>query len=88
MCTAPDTAAAPRPKKHNLKTGGQVPVEIIAEVDRKIDDGKPESGGFQFSEYEPTANAALAPIKGNCDLGGTSWNVSGGETNCGGASLF
>ena len=27
------------PAKHNLKTGGQVPVEIIAEVDRKIDDG-------------------------------------------------
>ena len=43
-----------RPKKHNLKTGGQVPVEIIAEVDRKIDDGKPNSGGFQFSEYAPT----------------------------------
>ncbi len=43
------------PAKHNLKTGGQVPVEIIAEVDRKIDDGKPNSGGFQFSEYTPNS---------------------------------
>src|SRR5215471_11410994 len=28
------------PAKHNLKTGSQVPVEIMAEVDRKIDDGQ------------------------------------------------
>ena len=29
------------PDKHNLKTGGQIPVAIIAEVDRKVDDGSP-----------------------------------------------
>jgi prepilin-type N-terminal cleavage/methylation domain-containing protein len=74
------------PKKHNLKTGGQVPVEIIAEVDRKIDDGKPNSGGFQFSEYTPNTNAPGT----TCYIGGTTnaWAISGGDTNCGGASLF
>src|SRR5690349_4928060 len=41
------------PAKHNLKTGTQVPVEIIAEVDRKIDDGLPYNGAFQFSVAAP-----------------------------------
>jgi prepilin-type N-terminal cleavage/methylation domain-containing protein len=81
------TVAVPGPKKHNLKTGGQVPVEIIAEVDRKIDDGKPTTGGFQFSEYRPPNG--VAPVASGTDGCGTAtWNVSGGGTNCGGASLF
>jgi prepilin-type N-terminal cleavage/methylation domain-containing protein len=77
------------PAKHNLKTGGQVPVEIIAEVDRKIDDGKPNSGGFQFSEYAPPPTG-VAP-GGDCiDTTGPAdlWAVAGGSTNCGGSSLF
>jgi prepilin-type N-terminal cleavage/methylation domain-containing protein len=84
------TTGAPRPAKHNLKTGGQIPVEIIAEVDRKIDDGKPYSGAFQFSVYIPTPTGNYtAPVAGNCTniLNGV-WNISGGETNCGAASLF
>ena len=40
---------------HNLKTGSQVPVDIMAEVDRKIDDGAPNTGGFQFSAIRATA---------------------------------
>jgi len=76
---------ASHPKKHNLKTGNQVSVEIIAEADRKIDDGRPTTGVFQFSEYEPTGTGN--PQFANCTQGG-SWNISGGEGNCGGASLF
>jgi hypothetical protein len=38
-----DTIGVP-PQKHNLKTGAQVPVEIISEVDRKID--VRTAGGF------------------------------------------
>lgn len=77
--------------KHNLKTGGQIPVEIITEVDRKVDDGLPNSGGFQFSTYQ--GNAAAAPLDGanNCTSGNTvnaTWNTTNGNTNCGGASLF
>ena len=73
-----------KPAKHNLKTGGQVPVEIIAEVDRKIDDGKPDSGGFQFSMYDPNTNN---PAIDDCTAAG-QWNISVATTNCGGASLF
>ena len=62
------------PAKHNLKTGSQVPVEIIAEVDRKIDDGLPYAGGFQFSPYVPTA-ASTAPDIDDC--GPLNWNIAG-----------
>jgi prepilin-type N-terminal cleavage/methylation domain-containing protein len=80
--------------KHNLKTGGQIPVEIIAEVDRKVDDGSPYTGGFQFSAY--VGNAATAPTEGSvtspaCTSGNTTaatWNATNGSTNCGGASVF
>jgi prepilin-type N-terminal cleavage/methylation domain-containing protein len=80
--------SAPQPPKHNIKTGSQIPVEIIAEVDRKIDDGKPLSGAVQFSTYAPTG--FVAPAIGNCVSAApaTPWKLTAGETNCGAASLL
>ncbi len=80
--------------RHNIKTGSQVPVDIIAEMDRKIDDGAPYTGGFQFSVYQ--GNGAAAPTEGAaatpaCTSGNTvaaTWNATNGSTNCGGASLL
>jgi prepilin-type N-terminal cleavage/methylation domain-containing protein len=75
--------------RHNLKTGNQVPVGIIAEVDRKIDDGNGQSGSFQFSAY--AGGGGVAPTGGTCFLAAAAagtWDVGGGETNCGGASLL
>jgi hypothetical protein len=76
---------------HNIKTGNLIPVALLAEIDRKVDDGRPGSGHFQFSTY---AGAGVAP-----DIGGTdpqscttrddqsaAWNELGGQTNCGAAS--
>lgn len=86
------TAATPSPAKHNIKTGAQIPVEIITEVDRKVDDGAPNTGGFQFSEYQ--GNAAAAPARTGTDtcITGTgasaTWAATSGQTNCGGASLL
>jgi prepilin-type N-terminal cleavage/methylation domain-containing protein len=74
---------ATSPAKHNVKTGSQVPVEIIAEVDRKIDDGKPYSGSFQFSIY----SEGTAPDETLCVQTG-NWYIANSETNCGGASLL
>ena len=80
--------------RHNIKTGSQVPVDIITEMDRKIDDGAPYTGGFQFSVYQ--GNGAAAPTEGSattpaCTSGNTiaaTWNATNGSTNCGGASLL
>jgi hypothetical protein len=88
------TTAAPSPLRHNIKTGAQIPVAVIAEVDRKVDDGAPNTGGFQFSRYQ--GNAAVAPSDGSvvapdCTSAAAPagvWNATNGSTNCGGASLM
>lgn len=91
-----DAAGTPA-NKHNLKTGAQVPVEIISEVDRKIDDGNGFRGGFRYSIYQ--GNAVAAPpapndtASANSCVGQTGalagvWHIPTGATNCGGASLF
>jgi prepilin-type N-terminal cleavage/methylation domain-containing protein len=81
----------PSASRHNLKTGSQVPVEIITEVDRKIDDGKPNTGGFQISAYAGNGGAITQTGGTGCASGTTAadtWNAINGNTNCGGASLF
>jgi prepilin-type N-terminal cleavage/methylation domain-containing protein len=85
-------SGAPAPR-HNLKTGAQVPVEIIAEVDRKLDDGNGARGAFRYSTY--AGNAPLGPqaplptyAPGQCMTTAGIWQVAQGEPNCGGASLL
>ncbi len=81
-------------QRHNLKTGNQIPVDIIAEVDRKVDDGLPNTGGFQFSVYTvsggtaPTEGATTTPACTSAAGTAATWNTTNGSTNCGGASLF
>jgi len=74
--------------RHNLKTGNQVPVEVIAEVDRKIDDGNALGGIMRFSAYASTNSTA--PAAADCYVAATGvWNAaSTGQTNCGAAILF
>jgi len=73
--------------RHNLKTGNQVPSDILAEIDRKIDDGNPVLGTFQFSIYNGGGGNGSAPDPAKC-YAGTAWNAATVEPNCGGASLF
>jgi prepilin-type N-terminal cleavage/methylation domain-containing protein len=74
--------------RHNIKTGNQIPSEILAEIDRKIDDGNPVGGVFQFSTYNGGAGgtAPTGGAAGQCYVG-TSWTAPT-VTNCGGASLL
>jgi Tfp pilus assembly protein PilE len=77
---------------HNLKTGPQVPVEVLAELDRKTDDGKPYDGALQFSTF--AANGAPTPQEGASTACTTAteaaapWNIAAGNTNCGAALLL
>jgi prepilin-type N-terminal cleavage/methylation domain-containing protein len=84
-------AAVSGVQRHNLKTGSQIPVEIAAEVDRKIDDGNGATGSFVFSVYTtPTGTAPTAPgAAPNCMSTTGVWNLVGQTAiNCGGASLM
>jgi prepilin-type N-terminal cleavage/methylation domain-containing protein len=88
------TAAAPSAARHNVKTGAQIPVDIISEMDRKVDDGNPNTGGFQFSRFQgngaaaPTDGAAAAPACTSATTPVGTWNTTNGSTNCGGVSLI
>ena len=78
--------------RHNLKTGPNIPVEIIAELDRKVDDGAPYTGSFQWSSYVPNGGTDLTTA--NCVTVVTAtptsstWNLTKADSNCGGASLY
>ncbi len=94
--TADTGAGATSAARHHIKSGSQVPVEIIAEVDRKIDDGDALKGGFQFSsgnQYgntQPAAPSGTGAANANQVCAGTDgiWLVKNGVTNCQGASLL
>ena len=79
--------------RHNIKTGNQVPADVLAEVDRKTDDGLPGTGRFQFSTY---AASGVAPPTGSAagvtctdiDTAGAQWRAVNGAENCGAATLL
>jgi len=74
--------------RHNIKTGNQIPSDIMAEIDRKVDDGNPVRGAFQFSTYDGGGTGGTAPTggaAGQCYVG-TAWTAATSVTNCGGAS--
>jgi hypothetical protein len=66
--------------------GNQIPVEIMTEVDRKVDDANAGRGTLRFSTYVG-AGAAITVV--NCFAAATGvWATTSNEPNCGGASLF
>ena len=74
-------------KRHNLKTGNHVPVEILAEVDRKVDDGDPFRGAFMFSA-QGTATVANCAVTGGAGAPNT-WKTTGTTSvDCAGTSIF
>jgi Tfp pilus assembly protein PilV len=73
-------------ERHNIKTGNHVPAQVLAEVDRKIDDGRPISGRFQFSAYAGAGSAPSGCI--SADSPGAAWLEADGPDNCGAATLL
>lgn len=90
-----DKTAAPS-SRHNLKTGALMPVEITAEIDRKVDDGSGISGGLRYSTYGDAASGGNAPsappaptyAPGQCMSDTGLWYVAQGEANCGAAAML
>ena len=80
-------AAAPAPNINNLKSGSQISSNTLAEVDRKIDDGNPQTGAFRFSIYSA---GGVPPTAATCLLAGppVAWQVQAPNANCGAANLF
>ncbi len=82
-----DDPVAPVIARHNLKTGGQIPSDLLAEVDRKVDDGSATGGSFRFSAYNGGAGVPVG--SGTCWIAATTqWSSQTVVANCGGATLF
>jgi prepilin-type N-terminal cleavage/methylation domain-containing protein len=70
--------------RHNLKTGNNIPSDIMAEVDRKVDDGLAGTGQLRHSTFG-TGTSAYA----TCATAATgAWQSATPTSNCGGAMLF
>ncbi|MCW5624876.1 MAG: type II secretion system protein [Burkholderiales bacterium] len=85
-----DPTDALRPDRHTLKTGNMVPVDILAEIDKKIDDGNGLTGSFVFSSYQLGGTAPAAPGANGCITSGGVWQTAAASPpmNCGGASFL
>ena len=85
-----DTSSTPS-EKLNLVLGTGIPVNVIAELDRKIDDGLPQTGvvrqavtsGGEFDDHSQS--------KADCvTTTGTpvTWDIAKNEQNCNGVYLY
>ena len=74
--------SATGPVRHNLKTGSNIPSDILADVDRKTDDGKAAEGVFRYSSFWG-AEGGL-----NSCFYSHAWNSNRPLSNCGGAYLY
>lgn len=88
-------------RSNELYSGKGIPVEIIAELDRKVDDGRPGTGSFRVGDGfigkttgsvghlcadDGTATAGVAP-----DMETTwpqRWTITSQVTDCGGVYQF
>lgn len=67
---------------HELITGRGIPVEVIAELDRKVDDGQPASGAMQLGNG---GTSWAAPIPDAC-INGADYELQTPSSNC--AAVF
>jgi prepilin-type N-terminal cleavage/methylation domain-containing protein len=79
--------------RHNLKTGNEIPSDLLAEVDRKIDDGSATGGSFRFSAYpgQSTGGGTAPTGSGGCYAAPPAppnWVSNAPVPVCGGTSLF
>jgi prepilin-type N-terminal cleavage/methylation domain-containing protein len=79
-------AAGTATRRHNLKTGGQIASDVLAEIDRKIDDGNAGTGSFRAQK-----NGGVDDTAANCystsDPKG-AWVSTSPGANCGGVTMF
>ncbi len=85
---APGSTATPR---HTLKTGNQMPVEVVSEMDYKMDDGNAAAGEFRFSAHARAGTPPQMSGLGTCADSATGrWitNQAVLAMNCGAAGLL
>ncbi len=64
---------------NGIYTGQSVASTVLAEIDRKIDDGNPQTGSFRSAWPRLTTATCVS---------GTNWVVNNGSADCSGISLY
>ncbi len=64
---------------NGIYTGGSIPSSVLAEIDRKIDDGHSGTGSFRAG-YPNATTPSCATAAG--------WVIAGGSSSCAGVSLY
>jgi len=85
-----DVGEPGQPVALNIKTGPFIPSGVVAELDRKIDDGQPLGGVFRsLGNAARTLTMTGGQTVTNCNVAGppVQWNAAGDLKNCGGASI-
>jgi hypothetical protein len=68
---------------HELISGRGIPVEVIAELDRKVDDGSPDSGAMQLGS---AGTGWTATDEGLCITAANDYELQNPSDNC--AAVF
>ncbi len=77
-------AAGTGANAHELRTGRAIPVEVLAELDRKVDDGLPRAGAFQNDQQ--SRNNQCASGSGTSSY--YQVTATNPESNCGGVYIL
>lgn len=83
---APATSPTPPPRLH-LITGRNVPVNIMRELDVKVDDSLPESGILRSAPQNATGFPTVGGSDPLCVTAGI-WNIAANPTDCNGYYLY
>ncbi|MDP2964225.1 MAG: prepilin-type N-terminal cleavage/methylation domain-containing protein [Sulfurimicrobium sp.] len=68
----------------NIKTGANIPASILAEIDRKIDDGISDRGTYRSSDTWGTPDTTCT----TGTAGSKTWNANADVKNCGGVNIL
>jgi len=82
-----DAAAAPGIRRLIVPTGGSVPSQVLAELDRKADDGLPGSGMLRYHRMATSGLATACAPGLSLASPAVSW-ANPSQANCAGAWLF
>lgn len=85
-----DSSSSPS-EKLNLVLGSGIPVNVVAELDRKIDDGLPQTGVVRQGLTSGGVFGKISQSQANCvDEGSTPpiWDIAQNEQNCNAVYLY
>ena len=90
MANTGDFLASPAPQLH-LVLGAGIPVDVMQEMDLKLDDGTPDAGDLRSAVAAGALLGAPAQGAATCVTGAAPnavWNIAGNDQSCNAVYIF